>query len=122
MSLPTGKQSKKAGNYGRTVSGDIFERVTERSRRLTTPRIVRTWIAPMAIVVAVAMLCSTGLYVVDLLFLGGQSAGIGVVEHYLTFNPQFITDALPALGTTIVAALGIVLTVIAIIVQLSFHF
>ena len=119
VSLPTGKQSNKAGNYGRTVSGDIFERVTERSRRLTTPRIVRTWIAPMAIVVAVAMLFSTGLYVVDLLFLGGQSAGIGVVEHYLTFNPQFITDALPALGTTIVAALGIVLTVIAIIVQLS---
>ncbi|HSQ70020.1 MAG TPA: hypothetical protein VLM41_08035, partial [Steroidobacteraceae bacterium] len=108
-----------ADNNGRTLSGDILARVTARSRRLTTPKIVRTWIAPMAIVVAVALLFSTGLYVVDLLFLGGRVTGVGAVEHYLSFNPQFITDALPALGTTIVAALGIVLTVIAIIVQLS---
>ena len=112
------RKPKKSAN-GRTLSSHILEQVTARSRRLTTPRIVRTWVAPMAFVVAVALLFSTGLYVVDLLFLGGQVTGSAVVEHYLAFNPQFITDALPALGTTIVAALGIVLTVIAIIVQLS---
>jgi hypothetical protein len=119
MSVPKSNRPDMADNNGRTLSGDVLAQVTSRSRRLTTPRIVRTWIAPMAIVVAVALLFSTGLYVFDLLFLGGQVTGVGVVEHYLAFNPQFITDALPALGTTIVAALGIVLTVIAIIVQLS---
>lgn len=119
MSAPVSKRPDMASNNGRTLSGEVLAQVTARSRRLTTPRIVRAWIAPMAIVVAVALLFSTGLYVLDLLFLGGQATGVGVVEHYLAFNPQFITDALPALGTTIVAALGIVLTVIAIIVQLS---
>jgi len=119
MSMPKSKRPGEAGHHGRTLSGDVLAQVTARSRRLTTPRIVRTWLAPMAVVVAVALLFSTGLYVVDLLFLGGQPADVGVVEHYLAFNPKFITDALPALGTTIVAAFGIVVTVIAIIVQLS---
>jgi hypothetical protein len=108
-----------AGNNSRALSAEVLADVIARSRRLTTPRYVRTWLAPMAIVVAVALLVSIGLYVVDLLFLGGRVTGVGVVEHYLAFNPEFITDALPALGTTIVAAFGIVLTVIAIIVQLS---
>jgi len=102
-----------------TLSGHILEQVTARSSRLTTPRVVRNWIAPMAFVTAVALLFSTGLYVVDLLFLGGTVDGAGIVQHYLAFTPEFITDALPALGTTIVGALAIVLTVIAIIVQLS---
>ncbi len=103
----------------RTASRRILDRIAARSARRTTPRIVRTWVAPMILVVAVALVFSTAFYVVDLLFLGGAVSGLGAVEHYLAFNPQFITDALPALGTVIVAALGIVLTVIAIIVQLS---
>ncbi|MEJ2514882.1 MAG: hypothetical protein P8080_03390 [Gammaproteobacteria bacterium] len=101
-------------------SGRILEKVEERSTRRVTPRIVRNWIAPMVMVVAVALLFSTVFYMVDLFFMDGAVTGAaGVFEHYLAFTPELITDALPALGTTIVAALGIVLTVIAIIVQLS---
>ena len=74
----------------------------------------------MTVVVATALLFSTVFYVLDVLLLQGEVSGpLGVVEHYLNFTPELITDALPALGTIIVAALGIVLTVIAIIVQLS---
>jgi hypothetical protein len=88
--------------------------------RHSTPRIVRSWILPMSFVVATALLFSTAFYVLDVLLLHGKATGpLGVVEHYLNFTPELITDALPALGTIIVAALGIVLTVIAIIVQLS---
>jgi hypothetical protein len=95
-------------------------RLAARSLRRTTPRVVRNWIAPMILVVAVAFLFSTAFYVLDMLVLDGVLAGPAVVfDHYLAFRPDLLTDALPALGVTIVAALGIVLTVIAIIVQLS---
>jgi hypothetical protein len=74
----------------------------------------------MAVVVVTAFLFTTAFYILDVVFLKGTVTGfLGIVEHYLAFTPELITDALPALGTTIVAALGIVLTVIAIIVQLS---
>jgi hypothetical protein len=74
----------------------------------------------MGIVVITAFLFTTAFYALDVLFLQGKVTGLfGLVDHYLRFTPELITDALPALGTVIVAALGIVLTVIAIIVQLS---
>jgi hypothetical protein len=91
-----------------------------RSLRRTTPRVVRNWITPMIVVVTIALLFSTSFYVLDMLFLDGALADPAeVVDHYLAFHPDLLTDALPALAMTIVAALGIVLTVIAIIVQLS---
>jgi hypothetical protein len=105
---------------GRTLSGHILDRLAAPSKRRAAPRIVRNWIAPMLLVVVVALLFSTAFYVIDMLVLGGNITGVtGVVDHYLDFNPGLLTDALPALGTTIVAVFGIVLTVIAIIVQLS---
>ena len=86
----------------------------------STPQIVRIWFVPMAVVVVTAFLFTTAFYILDVALLKGTVTGfLGVVDHYLAFTPELITDALPALGTTIVAALGIVLTVIAIIVQLS---
>ena len=120
MNKPLGDRPERPSPAERTLSGHILYKLSAREGRRTAPRIVRGWIAPMFVVVAVALLVSTVFYVVDLLFLGGGIIGAsGVVEHYLAFNPQLLTDALPALGTTIVAAFGIVLTVIAIIVQLS---
>ena len=89
-------------------------------KHVSTPQIVRSWFLPMAVVVVSAFLFTTAFYVLDVVLLKGTVTGFfGVVDHYLAFTPELITDALPALGTTIVAALGIVLTVIAIIVQLS---
>jgi hypothetical protein len=104
----------------RTHSRHFPNKLVAPSPRRSTPRVVRNWIAPMILVVAVAFLFSTAFYVLDILFLGGSLATpADVVEHYLAFRPELLTDALPALGMTVVAALGIVLTVIAIIVQLS---
>ena len=89
-------------------------------KRRSTPQIVRTWFLPMALVVITAFLFTTAFYILDVMLFKGTVTGFfGVVKHYVAFTPELITDALPALGTTIVAALGIVLTVIAIIVQLS---
>ena len=68
------------GNNHRTLSGHILEQVTARSSRLTAPRVVRNWVAPMAFVVAVALLFSTGFYIVDLIFLGGTVSGSGIIE------------------------------------------
>ena len=104
----------------RTHSRHFPDTLAARSWRRSTPRVVRNWIAPMVLVAAIAFFFSTAFYVLDMLFLGGSLANpADVVDHYLAFRPELLTDALPALGTTIVAALGIVLTVIAIIVQLS---
>jgi hypothetical protein len=74
----------------------------------------------MVSVIAIAVLFCTAFYVIDAVLLGGGvTSATGVLQHYLAFDADLITDALPALGMTIVAVLGIVLTVVAIIVQLS---
>jgi len=74
----------------------------------------------MLMVFVVAFLVSTSLYAADLFFFDGLLLGVpGLLEHYLEFRPDLITDALAALGVTVVATLGIILTVIVIIVQLS---
>lgn len=84
------------------------------------PRVFRAWIAPVFTVAAVALLFFVSMYALDVLLIGGGIvASGGLWQHYVSFDPNLITDALPALGMTIVAALGIVLTVVAIIVQLS---
>ena len=91
-----------------------------RGVRVKAPPVVRSWILPMVIVIAVAVFFCTAFYVLDaVLFGAGLRSPLNLVEHYLSFDPELITDALPALGMTIVAVLGIVLTVVAIIVQLS---
>lgn len=114
------EQSGRSLTAERTHSRHVQDKLAAPSPRRSTPRVVRNWIAPMVLVAAVAFLFSTAFYILDILVLGGSLANpADVVEHYLAFRPELLTDALPALGTTIVAALGIVLTVIAIIVQLS---
>jgi hypothetical protein len=88
--------------------------------RGAAPASVRHWILPMVGVIAMAVLFCTAFYVIDAMLLGGGvTSATGVLQHYLAFDADLITDALPALGMTIVAVLGIVLTVVAIIVQLS---
>lgn len=80
-------------------------------------RVLRVWVIPIIVMAVIALLVAAGLYAID--FAPYDGTRTGALGHYLTFNPELITDALPALGMTIVAVLGIVLTVVAIIVQLS---
>jgi hypothetical protein len=90
------------------------------SGRGRPPSLVRHWITPMLTVIVIAFLFCTAFYVLDAVLLGGGVRSVsGVFQHYFSFDAELITDALPALGMTIVAVLGIVLTVVAIIVQLS---
>ena len=102
------------------VSSDLALKLSVRPGRRSAPQVVKTWIVPMLVVIVVAFLVSTAFYAVDLFYFDGLLLGApGLLEHYLEFRPSLITDALPALGVTVVATLGIILTVIAIIVQLS---
>jgi hypothetical protein len=120
MPVPEIDGEQSPAGLRRTTSGELMRALSVRRRHRSTPQVVRKWFAPMVVVVVVALLLSTSFYAVDLFFFDGLVTGApGVLEHYLAFTPELITDALPSLGMTVVAALGIVLTVIAIIVQLS---
>jgi hypothetical protein len=119
--IPAVERPRRRPTAERPSGAGIMDKLSARSLRHSTPHVVRNWIAPMILVIVLALLFSTSFYVLDLLFLTGHDVqGIsGIIAYYLSFSPEHMTDALPALGMTIVAALGIVLTVIAIIVQLS---
>ena len=61
-------------------------------------------------------------YGLDYLLTGGAyeaSAADGPVDRFLNFDPGSITDAVSALAAMVAAVLGIVITVVSIIVQLS---
>ena len=71
----------------------------------------RLWLWPIVFLGALSLLVFAGFYLVD--------ARGGGVARYLRFEPDMITDALPALAGMTAAVLGIVITVVSIIVQLS---
>ena len=78
----------------------------------------RKWIVPMTAISSVALVAFAALYGLDKAVSQGHSPGKSLVE-YLLFDPGMITDAVPALGGMIAAVLGIVITVVSIVVQLS---
>lgn len=84
------------------------------------PDVRRMWVYPVVVITGIALTLFAVVYSLDwFLFSVGREPGLGALANYLTFESELITDALPALGMTIVAVLGIVLTVVTIIVQLS---
>ncbi len=72
----------------------------------------RLWLAPVAVLAALSLAIFAGFYLIDNLRSGGSG-------DYLAFEAGMITDALPALAGLTAAVLGIVITVVSIIVQLS---
>ncbi|NUP12187.1 MAG: DUF2254 domain-containing protein [Polyangiaceae bacterium] len=80
----------------------------------------RLWLYPMLALAAVAVVMFTGLYVVDVVATGGPAApgGNGLGDYFL-FDQDHITDAVSGLGAMVAAVLGIVVTVVSIVVQLS---
>jgi hypothetical protein len=89
--------------------------VTERGARR------RLWVIPMAVLAGLAFALFAGFYLLDHFVTGGGVArdAHGPLARYTAFDPGMITDALPSLAGLIAAVLGIVITVVSIIVQLS---
>ncbi len=93
-------------------------------RRRSSPG-KRLWLWAVVLLGVVALLLFAGFYSIDYFFTSSHDAlasGVrraGVVTQYINFSSQTITDAVPALAGLMAAVLGIVITVVSIIVQLS---
>lgn len=70
----------------------------------------------MAILGSIALLVFAGLYVLDLTVTGGPAPA---EPSYARFDPDQISDALTGLAGLTAAVLGIVLTVVSLLVQLT---
>ncbi len=79
----------------------------------------RLWLWPMVTLASTAALIFAFLYLVDVFVTGGPSGDAGGVTGYFLFDSDHITDAVSGLGAMILAVLGIVVTVVSIVVQLS---
>lgn len=83
----------------------------------------RQWLAPIIGLGAAALVGFWAFYVFDVLAgTGGAPPDVppdGAVARYVHFDPSAISDAVSALGGMNAAVLGIVITVVSIIVQLS---
>jgi hypothetical protein len=78
------------------------------------------WLAPMALLTALALAVFAGLYYADYAFAPPPAdRAAGPLDRYFAFAPELIADAASALGAMIAAVLGIVITVVSIVVQLS---
>ena len=79
------------------------------------------WLVPIAILGGIALIAFFAFYMIDFYATGGISpeAAGGPVERYVKFEPSMITDALSGLAGMNAAVLGIVITVVSLLVQLT---
>jgi hypothetical protein len=78
------------------------------------------WTYPIVVLVTFSLLVFAGFYTIDYFITGGADKdSTGPLSRYWHFDADHITDAVSALGGMIAAVLGIVITVVSIIVQLS---
>ncbi len=78
------------------------------------PTLRRRWLYPIFTLVGTAVCLYGGLYTLDRLL-----AGDGSVLDWVRFDADHITDSVGGLAGTIAAVLGIIVTVVSIIVQLT---
>ncbi len=80
----------------------------------------RLWLMPMVSLLIVSGAMFACIYLVDALFTGGAGENTSEgLSGYFLFDPDHITDAVSGLGAMVAAVLGIVVTVVSIVVQLS---
>ncbi len=78
------------------------------------------WLYPIVTLVTLSLIVFAGFYTLDHFVTGGaEKDASGPLSRYTHFDADHITDAVSALGGMIAAVLGIVVTVVSIIVQLS---
>jgi hypothetical protein len=94
--------------------------VDPRRRRPALSR-RRLWLYPVIILAAIASVGFAAFYLVDYHVTGGGAVARpgGALDHYVAFDPSSIADAISALGGMTAAVLGIVITVVSLLVQLS---
>jgi hypothetical protein len=81
----------------------------------------RRWLVPVVILAGAALILFVTFYALDHAVTGGGAATApgSALERFVKFDPALIQDAISALAGMIAAVLGIVITVVSIIVQLS---
>jgi hypothetical protein len=81
----------------------------------------REWVQPILLLTTVAGAAFALVYLLDHYVTGGatRASTTGPVDRYTNFDHSHITDAVSSLGGMIAAVLGIVITVVSIVVQLS---
>lgn len=75
------------------------------------------WVMPMLLLGGVALLVTGGLYTLDH-YAADTNLG-SPFAHYLRFSPESVSNSIGVLSSIIAAVLGIILTVVSIVVQLS---
>ena len=81
---------------------------------------MRLWLVPIAILGGIAILAFAGFYVIDHYVTGGVPNTVATgTKRILEFEPALITDALSGLAGMTAAVLGIVITVVSLLVQLT---
>jgi hypothetical protein len=81
---------------------------------------MRLWLVPIAILGGIALVIFVSLYTVDNHVTGGiQDPAATGAGRYVRFEPGLISDALSGLAGMTAAVLGIVITVVSLLVQLT---
>lgn len=82
---------------------------------------LRLWLVPMAILGGIALIIFVSLYTLDHHVTGGISDPhpASAAGRYVRFEPTLISDALSGLAGMTAAVLGIVITVVSLLVQLT---
>ncbi|MFO0661439.1 MAG: DUF2254 family protein, partial [Polyangiaceae bacterium] len=92
---------------------------------LNTPNVRAQWIVPIVTMLAISAVVFASLFALDHFVTGGPGLSLETTpaptlfERYFMFDDTRISDAVSALGGMVAAVLGIVITVVSIVVQLS---
>jgi hypothetical protein len=93
----------------------------ENDPETAPPSLGGAWLAPMAALAVLSLGIFAALYLLDHYLTGGHTDVVPdhPLARYFLFDPQGVSDAASALGGLVAAVLGIVITVVSIVVQLS---
>ncbi|MBC7977853.1 MAG: DUF2254 domain-containing protein [Myxococcales bacterium] len=95
--------------------------MSARRRRRPHRSGLRLWLVPIAILGGIALVVFASLYTLDTHVTGGISDPhpTSAPGRYVRFEPTLISDALSGLAGMTAAVLGIVITVVSLLVQLT---